>query len=317
MMTTTHLLLSATLLLAPDPERELVYGSNADGDYDLYCSRPNGADPVRLTHLEGDETWPRWSPDGKRVLFCWERDGKSDLATIDAAGKDEVVLLTNDGLTFEGAWSPDGKRVVFRSARDGNDELYVQTVGKNDARRLTFDPASDWGPDWSPDGTSIVYATASPELEAIARVPAAGGERTILTDMEGEESCPRWSPDGSLIAYNAHPGGPSNEIFVMEPDGMNPRRLTFDTEVDRYVTSFSPSWSPDGKQLTYTVMTQSNLDLYAIDAKGGERRRLTSLPGAESRSDWRALPVVETGRAPVGRDTPDRKADAPKEDAGS
>ena len=290
------------LLVASTDAGRIVYSSDVDGDLDLYVADADGAGERRVADLPGDESWPRWSPDGHWLLFHWERDGRSDLAMIPAAGG-EPSLITEDGVSYEGAWSPDGERVVYRSSRDGDDELYVQPLdGTSSAVRITHQPGSDWGPDWSPDGEWIVFAAASAEREAIARVRPGGGDVEILGDMPGEESNPRWSPDGRSIVFCAHPGGPSSELHVMSGDGEGARRLTFSSYEQRHAANFHPAWSPDGSHIAFISRRDGDNELYVIGADGEGLRRLTRRASMEARPDWTATDGVEEGSVRVNRD---------------
>lgn len=73
--------------------------------------------PKQLTHPEGKkDTTPRWSPDGKQILFESNRTGSGQLWVVPAAGG-EPRQLTNISTEAEnGIWSPDGTHIAFVSA---------------------------------------------------------------------------------------------------------------------------------------------------------------------------------------------------------
>ena len=68
------------------------------------------------------------------------------------------------------------------------------------------------------------------------------GDLLQITDDDGADSHPSWSPDGRRIAYgaasDAAPYG-NLDIYVMNADGRENRRLTTDPGIDR-----TPAWSP-------------------------------------------------------------------------
>ncbi|MBM2822623.1 MAG: exported protein of unknown function [Thermoleophilia bacterium] len=87
---------------------------------------------------------------------------------------------------------------------------------------------------------------------------ADGSDRRRLTEVEPPQSdaagsaSPAWSPDGTQIAFAAQIGTLAedprlSEIYVMDADGTDRRRLTTNDDVDT-----SPSWSPDGKRIAFT-----------------------------------------------------------------
>ena len=84
-----------------------------------------------------------------------------------------------------------------------------------------------------------------------------------VTALEGEGDTralafPRWSPDGSSIAFISSRDG-NREVYVMDIDGDNPRRMTTHDERDDYV-----SWHPNGRQLVVVAERRGRHDLYLI-----------------------------------------------------
>jgi len=96
--------------------------------------------------------------------------------------------------------------------------------------------------DLSPDGRWIVFDL----LAHIYRVPAEGGTAQSLTQSSGIALNyePRYSPDGSRIAFISDRGG-QNNLWVMNADGSDPRRVGVDTAV----CVVEPVWMPDGRAI--------------------------------------------------------------------
>jgi TolB protein len=82
------------------------------------------------------------------------------------------------------------------------------------------------------------------------------------------------------IAYTARQGG-SQELYLMDYDGFNPRKITSDRSIN-----LTPRWSPDGRWLTHTSYRDGNPDLYTLDLSSGQRRRLVSSPGLDFSPAW-------------------------------
>ncbi len=107
---------------------------------------------------------PRWSPDGKRILFSVT---SHDLA----AGK-------------------------------SNPEIYLVDVDDGRVRRMTRDPGSDHHPRWAPDGRSFLFISGRKDGAQIWRMPVDGGEPEQLTKkLATGASAATWSPDGKKIAF--------------------------------------------------------------------------------------------------------------------
>ncbi len=95
-----------------------------------------------------------------------------------------------------------------------------------------------------------------------------------LTAQETPEVEPAWSPDGSRLAFTSTGNG-DREIYVMNADGTDQRRLTDDLGV----YGGKASWSPDGQQITYQAddRTGYNGGIFAMNADGSGQHRLPSV----------------------------------------
>src|SRR5690606_3207225 len=107
-----------------------------------------------------------------------------------------------------------------------------------------------------------------------------GGEPRQLTFGDYDDDDPAWSPDGRYLAFvsnrTAEPDSNDNtDIFIVTVDGerAEPRRLTKNPGPD-----WSPSWSHDGRYITYVTSIEPEIIWYAtnhlavIPARGGEPR---------------------------------------------
>ena len=81
------------------------------------------------------------------------------------------------------------------------------------------------------------------------------------------------SPDRTRIAFSSNRSG-SFDLYVMDADGSNLRRLTIDS-----ANEGDPAWTPDGKQIVYTTTRGTATQIALIPAEGGESRQLTTTSG--------------------------------------
>ncbi|MEO2006109.1 MAG: LpqB family beta-propeller domain-containing protein [Candidatus Poribacteria bacterium] len=98
---------------------------------------------------------------------------------------------------------------------------------------------------------------------------------------------PAWSPNGQSIAFTVGFGG-SSDIYVMDADGSNPRKLA-----DHAGNLTSPTWSPDGKSIAFASHSVFSLDgpptsadIYVMDADGANQRNLTNHPRRDFSPTW-------------------------------
>ena len=105
---------------------------------------------------------------------------------------------------------------------------------------------------------------------------ADGTNTKELTNDEVNDS-PNWSPDGRQIVFSAKKGDAiTSDIYVMNADGSNIRRLTDHVAIDG-----SPAWAPDGRLIAFfsTRINDSNSELWVMNADGSSQRPL--LPDIE------------------------------------
>jgi TolB protein len=99
--------------LSPD-ETKIVFQSNRLGNWDIFIVDSDGTNLHQLTTDTLNEVTPKWSPDGKRIVYCIDVDTvNSDIYIMDADGKNKKRLTTFPGDDSHPNWSPDGKQIIF------------------------------------------------------------------------------------------------------------------------------------------------------------------------------------------------------------
>ncbi|MEZ0332440.1 MAG: CehA/McbA family metallohydrolase [Gemmatimonadales bacterium] len=153
-------------------------------------------------------------------------------------------------------WSPDGKELIY--SMQGS--LWRQAMEGDEARQLTDGPGYDYQPDWSPDGRRVVYASYHDDAIELRVLDLASGNSELVVANGAVNIEPRWSPDGGRIAYTSTAYEGRWHVFVLATGGATsraePQRITEDRDgglpryyYGRYDQYFSPSWSPDGREL--------------------------------------------------------------------
>src|SRR3954465_15079159 len=122
------------------------------------CAADGTDDKVLVPHKAFEES-PRFSPDGKLVLWVSTRDGNPELYTVTADGKDVTRLTRDPAYDLPPAWSPDGKRIAFASGRSGRQKLFVMNADGSGTTKLTDGDGRGAGPAWSPDGKRIAFVS--------------------------------------------------------------------------------------------------------------------------------------------------------------
>ena len=135
-------------------------------------------------------------------------------------------------------------------------------------------------------GTSAPTATQRPPQAAMdAEATSLPEPTTVLEPVSALE------PAAALAVAQAG-GGPGKigfvssrdgnpELYVMNADGSNQTRLTYDPAEDA-----GPTWSPDGSKIAFMASRDGNPELYVMDADGSNQTRLTHSAGHEIMPDW-------------------------------
>ena len=243
---------------------------------DVWLVPKDGGSAYRLTSSPGEESFPRFSPDGTKVAYSASYDGNVDVFVIPTAGGEPLRLTHHPMSDRVIGWTPDGTRVLFASGRESGRQRYSQfyTVGLSGGlpSKLAV-PYGEFG-GYSPDGGQFVYMPMSQDFRTWKRY--RGG----------------WSPDLWLFDLETYAarnltGNPANDsqpmwhgdtIYFLSDRGTNERNniWAFDlkTNTARQVTTFHdfditfPSLGPDG------IVFQAGGRLYFLDLVSGRHKEV-------------------------------------------
>ena len=233
----------------------LSFTSKHEGKSDLYLIDNTGQNLQKLGINIGNAGPHTWSPDGNFFAYHSNHAGSPDLYVIDLRNKKTRELIDHPERDLWPVWSPNGKWIAFVSDRTGDMNIYRINVDGSNLRRLT-NKGDNQNPSWSPDSQWIVYdsyrggnhAAGVAGRHYLYTMTADGGRSKQLKGARNLSGC-SWSPDGKQIAYAAgNPGDQGINIYIMDVDGGNLRRLT---KVGAGAWASEPAWSPDGQWIAY------------------------------------------------------------------
>jgi len=279
--------------ISPDGTRIAYSADRAmdDAERDLYLINSDGSGRRRLVACDGQVCQAiSWSPDGTRIAF--ERrtlvqgvvgrspgPGRIWLADVNT-GETAPLFGDSQQIASLPRYAPAGDRLAFY---DPTAAAVVVVDLATDQRVELPSVLGDSGT-WSPDGMQLVY----PELEAfeagrydqLLRANLVANIITAVTPLgPARNSGPVWSPLGDAIAFGrqdaAGAGGILGpQMWLIAPDGSNPRQLTFEPEISHGAFA----WSPDGAWIAvqrYNLLEINALpELWLFKADGSQRRKL-------------------------------------------
>ncbi|HEV8237497.1 MAG TPA: protease, partial [Gemmatimonadaceae bacterium] len=131
---------------------------------DIWLVPKGGGAATRLSSPPGEESFPRFSPDGTRLAYSADYDGNTDVYVVPAAGGDPKRLTYHPGLDRVRGWSPDGKRIVFASDRTSAPQVSYLRLWSVPAEGGFEEPLPmprAFTGTYSPDGRRIAYEEIS------------------------------------------------------------------------------------------------------------------------------------------------------------
>lgn len=208
--------------VSPDG-RYLVFASTQHRPTaDIYLKSNNGSVVTRLTDDPAQDVMPAVSPDGNYIAFASDRTGSWDLFIMPFEGGKVVQLTAESAHDLHPTWSPDGRQVAFcrLGQQSGRWEIWVKDV------------MSDAGPQFIGFGLF-------PEWCPVAGTGIAGADQILFqrSRERGDRAFSVWTLD-----FNPIPGTAGRETEIAA--GPNQALI-------------NPSWSPDGKFVTFAAVPNS------------------------------------------------------------
>jgi WD40-like Beta Propeller Repeat len=237
----------------------IVFAAAPHGTSHLFVT--HGRKVVQLTHADGSDLAPAWSPDRREIAFQSNRDGNWEIYVMRANGTDARRLTNDDARDGEPSWSPDGKRIAF--TRDG--DLYEVRSNGSDVRSL--ENPGEW-PAWSPRRDELASDVPYGEHDYGLVINRPGG--SLGTYGSADVRRLSWSPDGRRVAFQCRVGGHWH-VCVMPRSGRSVRCLT-----PHGSDAFAPAWSPDGQRIAFVSDRDGRDELFVMRADGTGVVRITS-----------------------------------------
>jgi Tol biopolymer transport system component len=225
---------------------------------------------------------PRWTPDGRDILFVANRGGLNRIWRVAREGGAARVLAGLGERVTSPAFSRRGSRLVY-SRRSYDTNIWrvsvpaPRDISPVEPRQFIASTRTEDSPQYSPDGKRIAFVSMRSGYDEIWIADRDGSNPAQLTDLKANTTgSPRWSPDSRHIVFDSRAAG-QPEIYVMPADGGAPRRLTENAAAD-----VLPHWSPDGAWIYFASNRGGEMQIWKAPASGGAPSRVTRKGGFAS-----------------------------------
>ncbi len=258
------------LMRYPDIHGEMVVFISGG---DVWRAPVSGGEAVRLTIHDGDEYYPKFSPDGQRIAFTGEYDGNTDVYVMNPHGGNITRVTYHPGSDVVVGWHPTENKILFRSARYSYSRFYklflISPEGTG-LEELVLHEAVQGS--FSPDASRIAYNKIAREHRNWKRYKGGmaqdiylynleSDEEHILTEFEGTDRIPMWI--GNTIFFSSDRDGILN-IYAYTLDTEELEQVTHHTAYDVRFPSMGDE----------RIVYQLGAELWLLDTRSGETARI-------------------------------------------
>jgi TolB protein len=226
-----------------------------------------------------------------KIAFVSDRDSpkraSKELWIMDYDGFNQRRVTVNNSLNILPTWSPDGRSLAYVSYRQGSPAIYVAQIyeGKS-TPNLTGEKGNGqaFAPAFSPDGKRIAFASNRSGNMEVWVANANGTGNRMLTSSSASDTAPCWSPTGQELAFTSSRGGGMPQIFQMDAEGLNVRRLT---SIGSY--NDGCAWNPSKQfgEIAYTSrLEDASFEIAVVDLATQQVRQLTTGRGSCESPSW-------------------------------
>ncbi|WP_378180370.1 S41 family peptidase [Aquimarina sp. SS2-1] len=240
-------------------------------DGDLWKVSATGGNATRLTAMQGEETRPSISPDGKWVAFSASQYGNKDIYIMPLSGGKVTQLTFHDSADTMESWSWDSKKIYFTSSRENSISAYEISVFGGTPKRLfnhyfnrvhnvVEDPTTnEFYFNESFESLGLVHRKGykgdyNPDIKSYNTITK---NYTQHTSYRGMDLWPMFDKNGTLYFVSDQINGKFNLYTLQKNQKLH---LTqFESSIKR------PQVSANGKKITFT----KDYELYLYDVASG------------------------------------------------
>jgi serine/threonine protein kinase/Tol biopolymer transport system component len=213
-------------------------------------------------------SWPRISPDGKRVATAvTDPTGSRDIWIYEVADGRAMRLTLDAADEGNPLWMPDGRRLVFSSNGKGVRDIHWKAVGGGTPDVLLESGTDKYPQTVSPDGQTLIYTNDADGYDLWLLLLSNLRSSSFIAAPRNQTFA-RFSPNGSWLAYDSREGAGT-------PDGRSEVYVTkFPSGRGKWPVSrqggIMPTWRRDGREIFYLSPDHHTLFAAEVIANGDD-----------------------------------------------
>lgn len=174
----------------------------------------------------------------------------------------------------------DSIEIAYASTLDDRSNIWIVNLATNEHRNVTpqFQSASD--PHFSPDGSTLYFSSKDNGDEEIHALNLEKGTFQRLTDNPADDTYPSPSRDGNSIVFLSTRNSLWLNVWIMDADGGNPRRVT---DWDGHKSK--PTFTPDGSRIVFQA-DRPRKQIWVVRIDGSNPHNLSSSDFGDRYPSW-------------------------------
>lgn len=261
-------------------QKKIAFCSNqgSSGFLQIFIMNEDGSDIKQITDIEENCMRPRWSSDGKQVVFYSDRGFIYLIRDVNATSTVPFYLWNG----YNPSFMPQGDQIMFNNeVNDVLSILVIDTAAFGSEPALVSDGRYSNMQVLSNNGKDLIFSAFDEDTKTIMMADLEDSTDSYISKISNNEEAnlePDISPDDKKIVYSSFDNNLKGTIIVNENGTEIP--LT-----KGLPSSNVPRFSPDGNKIAFVVIDQQ-VNLYVMNQTGSEKKRLNISEGSVGTFQW-------------------------------
>ncbi|HMS64004.1 MAG TPA: hypothetical protein PKD83_01980 [Ignavibacteria bacterium] len=262
---------------------KIAYCSNqtSSGFIQIFTMNEDGTGNLQLTDLQENCMKPKWSPDGKQIVFYTDNGFIYLIRDVQSAKNSTNPYYVWNG--YNPTFMADGTQILFNSENEEVLSIFVMDTsssptppqlfsdgGYSNMQVLSKDENKMLFSSFSDGSKSVMIADMNDTTENYIKKVSKNSDANIEPDI---------SPDGKMFTYASFDSNLKGTLRLYK-DGN-------ETILTKGMGSTNvPRFSPDGSKIAFVLIGENQVSLYVMDFDGGSKNNLNLKAGNVGTFEW-------------------------------